>query len=142
MNSESKTRAIVAIFLWLTLLFLLTGCTALRRPEELAWQGMRVADTLATLAIVGDPCYEEGHPLTRAMIGPNPTREDVLIWGAGGAIVHATVSEALLQKGWKKTYNLWQAITIIDTGAALHKGWSVGVRIGGDNKRRIENGCR
>ena len=120
----------------------LTGCTALRQPEELAWQGLHVYDTLQTADIVNDPCYAEGHPLTKALIGSDPSKQDVALWGVQSALFHAGVSELLLRKEWKKTYRVWQAITILDTGMAIRDGISIGVRVGGPNERRIENGCR
>jgi len=120
----------------------LGGCTAMRQPEEIAWQTMHVYDTLQTADIVGDPCYKEGHPITRKLIGEQPTKEGVAAWGVGSALFHAGVSELLLRKDMRKTYRVWQAITIIDTGMAISDGISVGVRVGAPNTRRIENGCR
>jgi hypothetical protein len=147
--TKEPTRAVRPIFLKLLLLavllaavFGISGCTALRQPEELAWQGMRVYDTLQTLDIVGDPCYKEGHAMTKQFIGENPSKGEVLAWGLGGALFHAGVSEVLLRRDMRKTYWLWQAVTIVDTGAAIRDGISIGVRVGAPNTRLPENGCR
>lgn len=126
----------------LAALFGVGGCTALRQPEELAWQGLHVYDTLQTAAIVGDPCYKEGHPITRKLIGEQPTEESVAAWGVGSALFHAGVSEVLLRRDMRKTYRLWQAVTIVDTGMAIHDGISIGVRVGAPNTRTPANGCR
>ncbi len=120
----------------------MTGCTALRQPEELAWQGMHVYDSLQTLDIVDDPCYAEGHAITRKLIGDNPSREAVAGWAIGSAVFHAGVSELLLKRDMRKTYRVWQAVTILDTGMSISDGISVGVRVGAPNTRVIENGCR
>lgn len=131
---------VLVLFLWA--LFGLVGCTALRQPEELAWQGMHVYDTLQTADIVGDPCYAEGHPLTSRMIGRDPSKEAVAAWGVGSALFHAGVSNLLLTRDHPRLYKAWQAVTILDTGMAIRDGISIGVRVGAPNTRTAENGCR
>lgn len=118
-----------------------TGCTALHRPEELAWQGMHVYDTLQTADIVGDPCYGEGHPMTKMIIGDKPTKDGVLAWGVGSALFHAGVSNLLLTRDHPTLYKVWQTVTILDTGASIGQGISIGVRVGAPNTRVATNGC-
>lgn len=119
-----------------------TGCTALSRPEELAWQGMHIYDTMQTADIVGDPCYAEGHPMTKVIIGDKPNKDSVLAWGVGSAVLHAGVSNLLLTHDHPTLYKVWQTVTILDTGASIGQGLSVGVRVGAPNTRVIQNGCR
>lgn len=149
MTADAPPRAVRPIFLKLLLLAVLiaslwglAGCTALKRPEELAWQGMHVYDTLQTADIVGDPCYKEGHPITRKMIGTNPSSDSVAAWGVGSALFHAGVSDYLLRHDHPKLYWAWQSVTFIDTGMAIHDGVSIGVRVGAPNTRTAANGCR
>jgi len=149
MKTEPPPRAVRPVFLKLLLavvllaaVFGVVGCTALRQPEELAWQSMHVYDSLQTMDIVNDPCYAEGHAITAKLIGRNPSRGDVVGWAVGSAVFHAGVSELLLKRGMRKTYKVWQAVTILDTGMSISDGISVGVRVGAPNTRVIENGCR
>lgn len=146
---REPVRAVRPIFLKLLLvavllatLFGVVGCTALKRPEELAWQGMHVYDSLQTLDIVDDPCYGEGHALTGAMIGKDPSKEAVAGWAIGSALFHAGVSNFLITRDHPTLYKVWQVVTIADTGASIGQGISVGVRVGAPNIRVIENGCR
>lgn len=142
MTTSTIKKSILGILVIVLLVLLTTGCTSLRRPEELAWQGMHVYDSLQTLDIVDDPCYKEGHPITGALIGENPSRQTVEAWAIGGAAFHAGVSELLLRRDMHKTYRIWQAVTLLDTGLAIRDGISVGVRVGAPNTRVASNGCR
>jgi hypothetical protein len=120
------------------LVLLLTGCSTLKRPEELTWQGLRLVDTIATMQAMRDPCVQEGHPLTRAVIGEHPSGGEILLWGAGGALVHLGISDLLLNAGWKKTYTVWQTISIIDT--AYSAGDSISVAMS-TNRRKSPRVC-
>lgn len=111
----------------------LCGCAALRDPYELAWQGANVVDALQTATLHDDPCLKEGHPLTRALIGENPSRESVAAWAIGGAALHAGVTNLLLERGWRRGARVWQLITITDKGVAIAINHSNGVRIAGEN---------
>jgi hypothetical protein len=138
-----RPRFVWALYFVLVLLLAssLGGCAALERPEELAWQGMHAYDSLATLDIVDDPCYREGHPETKLLIGDRPTRGAVEGWAVGGALVHAGVSDFLLTHDHPTLYRAWQVVTIADTGLAIHDGLAIGVRVGAPNTRTVANGC-
>lgn len=111
----------------------LCGCAALRDPYELAWQGANVVDALQTATLHDDPCLKEGHPLTRALIGENPSRESVAAWAIGGALLHAGVTNLLLERGWLRSARAWQLISLSDKGVAIAINHSNGVRIGSKN---------
>jgi hypothetical protein len=128
-------RRLLALLGCFGMAFALTGCSTLRDPAELAWQSLHAADVAMTDHIVNDPCYAEGAPLTRALIGANPSHKDVTAWGIGTAAIHLGVSH-LLREDHPTGYKIWQAITITDTAASIGKGWSIGVRFGGTNKRQ------
>lgn len=113
----------------------LSGCSTLHDPAELSWQALHGADIAMTDHIVNDDCYNEGAPLTRALIGANPSHADVATWGIGTAALHLGVSH-MLKDSHPTAYKVWQAITIVDTAASIGKGWSIGVRFGGTNKRQ------
>jgi transcriptional regulator with XRE-family HTH domain len=111
----------------------LGGCSTLRDPAEIAWQSLHAADIAMTDHIVNDPCFNEGAPLTRALIGSNPSHAGVAAWGIGSAALHLGVSHWLIDDH-PTAYKVWQAISITDTAGALGKGFSIGVRIGAPNK--------
>lgn len=149
MTTETKPKAVRPVFLKLlvaavlvAVLISVSGCAALQRPEELAWQGMHVYDSLATMDIVDDACYAEGHPMTAKLIGDNPSKQAVAGWAVGSALFHVGVSNYLITRDHPRLYKLWQVVTIADTGASIGQGISVGVRVGAPNTRVIENGCR
>lgn len=84
---------------WLAYLLVfpaLTGRTALETREEQTWQTLHAVDVLQTYAIVGDPCFEEGNPVTRAAIGGDPSHADVIAWGVASSALHAGVTQYLL----------------------------------------------
>jgi hypothetical protein len=111
-----------------------TGCTALQRPEELAWQGLHVVDMAQTVDGMRDSCVQESNPLTRAMIGEHPSTGRIVGYGIASSAVHAGVSDLLLTNGWSKTYKVWQAVSIADTGISIGVTWANGVRLGAPNK--------
>lgn len=116
------------------LVFATSGCTAMQSKSEIAWQAMHAADVAMTNNIVDDPCYSEGHPITRAMIGEEPTHKSVAIWGVGEALAHAAVSDFLLTHDHDRLFKIWQVISIGDAATSMGQGLSIGVRFGGRNK--------
>lgn len=123
------------------LLLVLTGCAAMSRQDERTWQSLHVIDAMQTDRIVGDQCYSEGHPLTRALVGTEPTHARVAAWAIGGALVHAGVTEALLDADLPRVATAWEWVSLADTGVSIEQGWRVGVRIGSPNTRQPGNGC-
>lgn len=111
----------------------LTGCATLSDPREASWQALNVIDALQTDTLRDDPCLKEGHPLTRELIGENPSRGKVIAWAAGGAALHLGVSHWLLDRGYTRTARVWQYISLTDKGIAVVKGYREGVRIGSPN---------
>jgi hypothetical protein len=102
---------------------------------------MHLIDAIQTDRIVDDPCLKEGHPITREIIGENPSHGAVVAWAIAGAVEHALVTQFFLNRGWERAARAWQFVTIGDTGRSIYEGYRVGVRIGSPNKRHIENGC-
>jgi hypothetical protein len=119
----------------------LSGCAALGRTDEQVWQGLHAVDAVQTNRIVGDPCYAEGHALTRDLIGAEPTHGKVLAWAVGGAVVHAGVTEGLMDLNLPRVATAWEWVSLADTGYSIEQGWKVGVRIGSPNKRTPSNNC-
>lgn len=103
-----------------------SGCTTLARPEELGYQAMNIADMALTARNVRDPCIEEGNPVTRTLVGRNPSAGSLAVFGLASGAAHLGISNMLLENGWSKTYKVWQAVTI--TNAGLGVGWNVDIK--------------
>jgi hypothetical protein len=71
---------------------LISGCSNLdeKNTLEYTWQAMHVIDVLQTAnGIAGsNGCVKESDPLTRALIGEHPNKNDVYVWGASIAVLH------------------------------------------------------
>lgn len=125
----------VAVRASITLLLIaLCGCETIRRPEELAWQAVHVADVLQTMTIPGDPCLVENDPLTRTLIGRKPSKAGVIAWGVGSAGVHLLVSNALRESGYDGAYRAWQFVSIGAAAYTVGNNHAIGIRIGKPNK--------
>jgi hypothetical protein len=132
----------VVAALVIVIILSLSGCAALQRTDERVWQTLHVVDAIQTDRIVADQCYEEGHPLTRAFIGAEPTHARVAAWAIGGAALHAGITELLIDHDLNRTADVWELVSLADTGVSIEQTWHVGVRIGAPNTRQPENGCR
>lgn len=100
----------------------LCGCTTLREePLEQAWQVAHLADVALTLDGVNEPCIREGHFLTKRLIGSNPNSKEVIAWGVGGAVLHLAVSDWLMRNDYWVMHDIWQVVSITDTGIAIGK---------------------
>lgn len=111
----------------------LAGCSTLKRPEEIAWQSLHVIDMAQTADGMHDSCVREGNPLTRQIIGAKPSTGEIVAYGITASILHATVSDLLRERS-PTGYKIWQAVSIMDTGYAVGKNYSIGIRLGGPNK--------
>lgn len=118
------------------LVLVLTGCTAMRQPGEIAWQAAHLVDALQTDSLRDDPCLEESDPFTRALIGSEPSRGAVIAWAAGSAVVHAGITEWLLSREWNKLASAWQWITFGHKGIVVANNHRLGARVIGPNKMR------
>ena len=116
----------------------LVGCQSvgniLSDRDELAWQALHVVDVAQTLNAASDPCYVEAFPVTRALIGEQPSQAEVLAWGVGTAALHYWVSTSLKRTeapGWAQ--KLWAYTTITFTGYTVATNHGNGVRVSGSN---------
>jgi hypothetical protein len=142
MNSDTGKKLLLIVLLLGWAALALTGCTSLRRPEELAWQGLHVYDTLQTMNMADEPCYKENSPVTRAVLGADPSKGRVVAWGVGASLVHAGVSDWLITHEHPGAYRVWQTLTFVDTAIAVHGNYSIGVRVGAPNTRTAAGGCK
>lgn len=137
-RARRRTRELwsrfLRFFLWFPALPLAAGCTALGTHEEQTWQALHAVDVVQTRHIVDDPCFAEGNPVTRALIGREPSARSVIVWGVGAAALHAGVTELLLDHDHPTAARWWQYVTIGDAAATVGHNFYVGVRIGGPNK--------
>lgn len=115
-------------------LVLLSGCAAMREPGEIAYQTAHAYDVIATNKTVGDPCFAEGGQITEHIIGRHPSHAGVAAWGAGFAVGHALVTEALLDHGHPTIAKVWEWVSFADTAVDVGRSWSAGVRIGSPNR--------
>lgn len=115
------------------LVLALTGCMAFRDKREIAWQSLHAVDALNTDTLRDDPCLYESHPLTRRLIGDEPSRASVIAWGVGGAALHAGVSEMLIRGDHPRLLSIWQWVSIADSGISVAVGLERGARPVGRN---------
>lgn len=113
----------------------LHGCTAMRDPYERTYQTVHALDAIQTASYRDDPCIEEANPITRGLIGREPSTGAVIAWWAGTALAHAGVTEWLLDHDHPRMARAWNWITITDTGIQLVRGHRLGARIIGPNER-------
>ena len=93
---------------------------------EISWQVVNVMDAASTANLENTPSWqpvgdgrmrrlEEHSPLTRAVIGPRPSSEDVYVWMATVGISHWLIARALPPK-WRPWY---QGASILVSGEAV-----------------------
>ncbi len=126
-----KFYALLAVAL---IIFLLMGCESMPRHER-AWLAVHAVDTLQTYNAASDPCFEEVDPMTRSLIGAQPSESDVLKWSVGTALVHLGVSHTLRRidaPRWLQ--NGWQAVTIANSAHAVLNNHHAGIRPWGSNR--------
>lgn len=112
------------------------GCQSIDLSgEEIAWQTLHAIDVAQTLSAAQDPCYVEDAPVTRQLIGSQPSTGEVLLWGAGMAVGHAWVSNLLETRNAPRwVQKTWSYATITGTGIAIASNHAEGVRVLGDNQ--------
>jgi hypothetical protein len=117
---------------------LLCGCTemqSLRQPETQAWLALHAVDTAQTYRIAESPnCYAEGDGITRSLIGPHPSKGEVLAWSVASAGVHIGVTELLLRNDHPKLAKAWSYVRIGITADAISQNHSIGIRLGSPNR--------
>lgn len=118
----------------LSLLCLLSGCTALQLPEERAWQTLHLVDALQTHDAASDGCHRESHPVTQTLIGEQPSPGRVIAWAGASAVFHAMVTELLLGNEHPRLARWWNYLTIADSAYAIGHNYSIGIRIGAPNR--------
>lgn len=118
----------------LLVLPLLSGCSALQTKEEQTWQALHLIDAAQTYQISQNPlCYEEGAPLTRAVIGKSPKPGAVAGWWATRAVAHALVTDYLLEDH-PKVAKWWSYISIGFEASTVGSNFSIGVNVGSSKK--------
>lgn len=112
----------------LAVLLLLSGCAS---KMETAWQVAHAVDGLQTLSIAGDECYEERNPITRSLIGRDPSEGDVVAWYLGTAFAHAWMDRQL--EPYPRWQKLWQSLSLVVVADAIVQNHEAGVRVTGKN---------
>lgn len=117
----------------------LAGCQNMSKPE-LAWQAMHFVDVAQTInGPANDPCFVEANPLTRSLIGENPSEESVLLWGMGVAFLHATASHMIEESDAPKWVEwAWHSVSLVTKGSTIIGNHNEGIRPFGRNI----NGCK
>ena len=127
-------RVAVLLVLALFVLSMCTGCAVngdwSRRDTvlEVSWQVVNVLDAVSTSRLEDSPDWtllndgtgrrrrlEEASPITRAVIGPRPSKEDVYMWMATVGISHWLIARSLPPK-WRPWY---QGASILVSGEAV-----------------------
>lgn len=129
--------------LLLTLIPALAACADvpdINRSVEAAFQVAHAVDTAQTYhGAASDPCYAEGDPVTRRIIGREPSKAGVIAWGVGYGALHYGVYRLLANHGHDYLASAWEAMTIESTGRSVANNISVGVRLGAPN---VHADCR
>ncbi len=122
-----------------TLVGVLAGCESMG-DKELTWQALHAIDVAQTYNARSDGCYREIDPITRRVIGSQPSKGEVLAWGVGAAFLHARVSRALEEREAPRWVQFtWDAITFGGTTNAVVSNHREGVRPFGSNNTPV--GC-
>lgn len=117
---------------------MLTGCVTL--PEvnstgEVVWQTLHAADVAQTIrGAVQDPCYAEGDPLTRRLIGSKPSTAGVMVWGLGLGALHYGVHRLLEDRAPAWVDTAFEAVSVAGQASIDYHNYSIGVRIGAPNR--------
>jgi hypothetical protein len=94
----------------LLVLSVLTGCANMTTTEKI-WYAEHVLDIGQTVEITKSPCHYENDPLTRRLIGENPTESDVYKWGVASGLAYWIISRAI-DKYHPEYKKYWDTITI------------------------------
>lgn len=115
------TRASIAAVL------VLAGCQGVPKAE-IAWQALHAVDVAQTVQIARSECFREDDPLTRAMIGEDPSVGEAIGWGVAMAGFHYGVTrwlEAIEAPGWLQSG--WQVVTIVNSGHFVKNNFDQGI---------------
>lgn len=112
----------------------LSGCALV--PEnnlDRTWQALHIIDAAQTMSLNSDPCLEEINPMTRTLIGKEPSDEEVIAWYIGTAVGHYFIGQALDRWWNEKAGNTWRAITVGAVGYTVVNNHQLGMRPFGNN---------
>lgn len=108
--------------------------------EEKLWQAAHIIDVLQTETYHREDCYVEANPITRRIIGKEPSTEKVLAWGAGAALWthygYQLIDNSNLPKWSKKTIKWVDVAYKYDT---IYNNHQIGIRIGAPAKKQPNN---
>lgn len=118
----------------------LTACSDLptlkstNSAGEVVWQTLHAVDVTQTLrGPADDPCYFEGDPMTRRLIGHKPSQGAVIGWGVGLAALHYGVHRLLADYTPAWLDAAFEVATTVQVASIVHHNFSVGVRLGAHN---------
>jgi hypothetical protein len=98
----------------------LSGCATIKIPEsESTWQMMNVIDVGMTIHTLKLPCATEWNPVITGIAGQRPNNKELIALASAGAALHMGVSQFLVSRDMKKTYRVWQSISLTGTGFAI-----------------------
>ncbi len=110
---------------------LLTGCAALREPNEVAWQAMHAIDTAQTLSLTRDSRYVEVE--SAWLLGERPKEKAVVAWSVASSFAHAGITRLLIDNDHPKAAKIWQYVTLSSVCSTVGRNASIGIQIGGTN---------
>ncbi len=112
------------------------GCSTLPKAE-MPFHALHLVDVAQTINAGRDECFVEINPVTRRIIGEQPSAGQVLLWGAAVSLAQYGVSRAL--EPHPKAYRAFQVVTTYTQVQTIYKNHRVGVRPYGSNRR--PSGC-
>jgi hypothetical protein len=118
---------------WLCLIaaWLRSGCVALHEHGEAQWQALHAVDTIQTFHLTHDPRYKEVE--SAWLIGEYPSDTTVLAWSVGFAMMHAGVTQWLIENDHDKLSKAWQYLTLTSVCNTVGNNAAIGIRIGAPN---------
>ena len=94
-------------------------------PEEIAFQAVNLADMSLSLDIKNHENMREANP----MLGNHPNDGAVIGYKVGAGVLHAAVTEFMLQHGAsKRAIRIWEWTSIGVVGFAAGHNYQVGCR--------------
>jgi len=117
-----------------SLLVALSGCAS--SGSEIAWQTMHLVDVAQTInGPARDACFHERDPLTRGLIGRQPSTEAVIAWGIGAGVAHYALDRWLTNRGHadKKWVQILRALDLGAKGFTIGRNHQIGIRPFGEN---------
>jgi hypothetical protein len=115
----------------------LGGCADLpqfNQGAEATFQAVNLVDIMQSVhGAASDSCYREVEPITRALIGSQPSSTAVVVEGVGYGLVHYGITQWLTSHGHDHIAAAWEVVTLGGSAYSVGHNYQIGIRIGAPN---------